>query len=98
MRAETLSGARMAAAGAKRASERSGDAARTAVLRPLADGTIEAATPVLLPVMAPRLQAEVDPAGSIDLSVWGAGRLGRIAFAPLAGPFRYAPNEVHAAD
>ena len=64
------------------------------MLTPRADGAIVSKTPVLLPVMAPRLQADVDPSGAVDLSLWGVGRLGRVRFAPLAGPYAYAPNRV----
>ncbi|MFO1141643.1 MAG: hypothetical protein U1E59_04510 [Amaricoccus sp.] len=68
------------------------------VLRAQRDGTVAGDLPVTLPVMAPRLQADVEPAGGIDLSIWGAGRIGRVAFAPLTGPFVYAPNELRARD
>jgi len=64
------------------------------VLTPQSDGQLVAATPVLLPVMAPRLQGDVFPDGAIDLSLWGVGRLGRLRFAGLSGPYRYAPNRV----
>ena len=62
------------------------------MLTPRADGAIVSKTPVLLPVMAPRLQADVYPDGAVDLSLWGVGKLGRVRFAPLAGPYAYGPN------
>lgn len=58
------------------------------------DGLIEAHEPVLLPVMAPRLQADCEPDGRITLALWGAGTLGRVNFSPLSGPFVYGPNRV----
>jgi len=64
------------------------------MLRPRADGAIVSKTPVLLPVMAPRLQADVYPDGAVDLSLWGVGKLGRVRFAPLQGPYAYQPNRV----
>jgi len=64
------------------------------MLTPLPDGMLHTADPVLLPVMAPRLQADCRPDGTIDVSLWGVGRLGRIRFAPLAGPYVYGPNRV----
>ena len=62
------------------------------ILTPRADGLVESATPVLLPVMAPRLQGELSAAGFGDLALWGEGDLGRIRFEPLAGPYVYGPN------
>ena len=47
------------------------------------DGLIEAHEPVLLPVMAPRLQADCEPDGRITLALWGAGTLGRVNFGPF---------------
>lgn len=64
------------------------------VLTPDLDGLVRSMEPVVLPVMAPRLQGEVWPNGVIDLSIWGVGRLGRIRFSPLAGPYVYGPNRV----
>ena len=51
------------------------------------DGVLVAKNAVLLPVMAPRLQADVDPAGSVTLALWAAGALATVAFEPLPGPF-----------
>ncbi|WP_312160534.1 hypothetical protein [Phenylobacterium sp.] len=62
------------------------------VLTPRADGLVESAAPVLLPVMAPRLQGELSAEGFGDLALWGEGDLGRIRFTPLAGPYVYGPN------
>src|SRR5581483_12280905 len=67
-------------------------------LRPNAAGELEAAHPVLLPIMAPRLQATCAPDGLIDLALWGAGSLGRIRFASLSGPFVYGPNRISSRD
>lgn len=64
------------------------------MLKPRADGAIVSKTPVLLPVMAPRLQADVFPDGAVDLSLWGVGKLGRVRFGPLMGPYAYGPNRV----
>jgi hypothetical protein len=62
------------------------------VLTPRADGMVESTTPVLLPMMAPRLQGELSAAGFGELALWGEGDLGRIRFTPLAGPYVYGPN------
>jgi glycogen debranching enzyme len=64
------------------------------VLTARADGAVAGQRPVLLPVMAPRLQGDVFPDGAVDLSLWGAGRLARIRFAGLVGPYSYGPNRV----
>lgn len=56
------------------------------------DGLVESRTPVLLPVMGPRLQGEVSATGFAELALWGEGDLGRLRFSPLDGPFVYAPN------
>ena len=58
------------------------------------DGLVDSATPVLLPIMAPRLQGDCEPDGRITLALWGAGTLGTVSFTPLSGPFVYAPNRV----
>jgi hypothetical protein len=68
------------------------------MLTPDANGMLGSLEPVVLPVMAPRLQAEVWPNGVVDISVWGVGQLGRIRFSPLTGPYRYGPNRVTGAD
>ncbi|MBB4113980.1 hypothetical protein FHT80_003320 [Rhizobium sp. BK226] len=64
------------------------------MIKPSTDGQLFAEEPVLLPVMAPRLQADVHPGGYADLALWGAGSLGRVRFSPLTGPYAYAPNRV----
>lgn len=65
---------------------------------PQLDGKLESATAVLLPVMAPRLQADCRPDGFADISLWGVGRLGRVRFTPLKPPYLYGPNGLSAAD
>ncbi|TCA51579.1 glycogen debranching protein [Rhizobium pisi] len=64
------------------------------MIKPAADGQLSAQEPVLLPVMAPRLQADVHPDGYADLALWGAGSLGRVRFSAISGPYTYAPNRV----
>jgi len=64
------------------------------VLVAAADGTLVSPQSTVLPIMAPRLQADVWPSGRLDLSVWGVGRLARLRFAAIAGPYRYSPNRV----
>jgi hypothetical protein len=71
-----------------------GRAAGGVMLTPRDDGSMVSDTPVMLPVMAPRLQGDVFPDGAVDLSLWGVGRLGRVRFSALAGPYAYAPNLV----
>ena len=68
------------------------------MLTPLADGSVSSQDPVVLPIMAPRLQADAWPDGAIDLSLWGVGRLARVRFRQLAKPYRYGPNRVVGAD
>jgi len=65
-----------------------------APLVPRPDGLVESPRPVRTPFMAPRLQGEVSGARSIDLSVWGSGRIGQVRFSPLDGPFVHAPNRI----
>ena len=65
-------------------------------LVPRPDGLLDAMEPLLLPVMAPRLQGYASPEGRLELSLWGSGRLGVIRFTPLEGPFVYGPNRIEA--
>jgi hypothetical protein len=58
------------------------------------DGLVASREPVLLPIMAPRLQADCEPNGRISLALWGAGTLGTVSFSQLTGPFVYGPNRV----
>jgi hypothetical protein len=58
------------------------------------DGLLAAQNPVLLPIMAPRLQGDLDPGGTLTLALWAAGTLATISFEPLTGPFQYGPNRV----
>ncbi|HWF77803.1 MAG TPA: GH116 family glycosyl hydrolase [Caulobacteraceae bacterium] len=44
--------------------------------------------------MAPRLQGELGDDHVLTLSVWGTGEVGRLRFAPAAGPYLIAPNRV----
>lgn len=67
-------------------------------LQPLADGTIAGSAPVQLPVMAPRLQADLTPDGTLSLALWGSGKIGTISFPGWKGPYNYAPNRLIAAD
>lgn len=62
------------------------------VLTARPDGLVESTVPVLLPVMAPRLQGELSAAGFGELALWGEGDLGRLRFTPLDGPYVHAPN------
>jgi hypothetical protein len=62
------------------------------VARP--DGSVTSDTPVLLPMMAPRLQGDFDPSGSVKVALWAAGTLATLTFSPFAGPFIYGPNSV----
>src|SRR5690349_2577924 len=71
-------------------------AAEGGLLTPRADGKVAGDAAVPLPLMAGRLQGELEPSGVLSLSLWGAGALGRIRLSPLPGPFVYAPNVVEA--
>lgn len=62
------------------------------MLTPDEDGRLRSARALPTAFMAPRLQGEHRPDGELDLSLWGAGRLGRLRFSPGEGPFRYGPN------
>ncbi|MDO3432189.1 glycogen debranching protein [Rhizobium sp. CBN3] len=64
------------------------------MIKPSTDGQLSADAGVLLPIMAPRLQADVHPDGYADLALWGAGSLGRVRFSPITGPYIYAPNRL----
>ncbi|MBX5163200.1 MULTISPECIES: glycogen debranching protein [unclassified Rhizobium] len=64
------------------------------MIKPSTDGQLFAEEGVLLPVMAPRLQADVHPDGYADLALWGAGSLGRVRFSAVGGPYTYAPNRM----
>ncbi|WP_434733827.1 glycogen debranching protein [Rhizobium sp. YTUHZ044] len=64
------------------------------MIKPSTNGQLSADAGVLLPIMAPRLQADVHPDGYADLALWGAGSLGRVRFSPIAGPYSYAPNRL----
>jgi hypothetical protein len=44
--------------------------------------------------MAPRLQGDFDPRGTLKLALWGSGELATIRFAPPYGPFIYGPNRI----
>jgi len=70
---------------------------RQPILRPRDDGLVESDQAVLLPIMAPRLQAELSAAGTAELALWGEGDLGRLRFTALAPPFTYFPNGLTAA-
>ncbi|MDK4701959.1 glycogen debranching protein [Rhizobium sp. CNPSo 4062] len=64
------------------------------MMTPTSQGEITTRHPVILPIMAPRLQADAHPGGYLDLALWGSGRLGRIRFSKLAGPYVYGPNRI----
>ncbi|OWO93121.1 glycogen debranching protein [Rhizobium esperanzae] len=64
------------------------------MIKPSTDGQLSADAGVLLPIMAPRLQADVHPDGYADLALWGAGSLGRVRFSPITGPYTCAPNRL----
>ena len=64
------------------------------MMTPTSHGEITTSHPVILPIMAPRLQADAHPDGYLDLALWGSGRLGRIRFSKLAGPYVYGPNRI----
>ena len=63
-------------------------------LRPRADGMLAAGKPLLLPIMAPRLQGECDPKGTLKVAVWGSGDIATLRFAPLEGRLIYGPNQI----
>ncbi|MBU1306291.1 MAG: glycogen debranching protein, partial [Alphaproteobacteria bacterium] len=68
------------------------------VMWPLASGLAGTDTPVLLPIMAPRLQADCEPDGRITVSVWGVGAIATLSFTSLAAPYAYGPNLIEAAN
>ncbi|MBS1165692.1 MAG: hypothetical protein H6R00_1717 [Proteobacteria bacterium] len=69
-----------------------------ALLTARPDGQIQSSQPVLLPIMAPRLQADLFPDGRIKLALWGAGALASIRFSGWAQPYVFAPNRLTAAN
>ncbi len=88
----------MARTGALRDRARPKEATGAAVLTPATDGTLLSRHSTVLPFMAPRLQGDVWPDGRLDLSVWGVGRLARLRFPAIPGPYRYSPNRVEGSD
>lgn len=64
------------------------------MLSPRPDGLLESARAVRLPFMAPRLQGELRPDGTLEIALWGAGALARVRLTPFAGPFVYGPNRM----
>jgi hypothetical protein len=48
--------------------------------------------------MSPRLQGELAPDGTLTLSVWGAGEVGRLKLEGLDGPLVVGPNRIETAD
>lgn len=64
------------------------------MMTPTPQGEIATQHPVLLPIMAPRLQADLHPDGYVDLALWASGSLGRVRFSPLPGPYVYGPNRL----
>ena len=67
-------------------------------LRPRADGLLDADVLPELPLMSPRLQGELGPDGTLTLSVWGAGEVGRLRIEGLNGPLVVGPNRIEAAN
>ena len=61
-------------------------------LTALPDGQLAAEQLVTVPFMAPRLQGELTPNGRLDISLWGAGRLGAVRVSLGGGPVVIAPN------
>ncbi len=64
------------------------------MMTPTPQGEIATQHPVLLPIMAPRLQADLHPGSYVDLALWGSGSLGRVRFSALPGPYVYGPNRL----
>ncbi len=54
-------------------------------LHPRSDGLLDAAAPVSIPFMAPRLQGTLSEDGRLDLALWAAGRLGSLMVEGLNG-------------
>ena len=80
------------ASGRATARDRSAD-----IMKARPDGGLASTEPVLLPIMAPRLQADCRPDGMVDLALWGCGKIAKVSFTPLAGPYVYGPNRIVAA-
>lgn len=69
-----------------------------ALLTARPDGQIQSSEPALLPIMAPRLQADLFPDGQLKLALWGAGTLASLRFSGWTQPYVFAPNRLIAAD
>ena len=67
-------------------------------MRPRADGLLDAEALPAFPLMAPRLQGELAPDGTLRLAVWGVGDVGSLRIVGLEGPFVIAPNRIEAAN
>lgn len=61
-------------------------------LSPRPDGLLDAAAPVVVPFMAPRLQGTLSEDGRLDLALWAAGDLGSLRVEGLGGAGVVAPN------
>lgn len=66
--------------------------ATTPRLSPRPDGLLEAAAPVAVPFMAPRLQGSLSEDGRLDLALWAAGDLGSLRVDGLGAAGVVAPN------
>src|SRR5439155_11435301 len=88
-----LSGRRTDPAG-HRPLARAGPGPGVLSLTPRSDGLLTSERRARLPFMAPRLQGVFAADGSLDVDLWGAGRLGRVLTSVPTGPFIHGPNRV----
>lgn len=58
------------------------------------DGQLACERAVTLPVMAPRLQADLEPDGRLVLALWGSGTLATLRFEGWSGPYVLGPNRL----
>jgi glycogen debranching enzyme len=67
-------------------------------LRPRADGLLDASGLPAFAIMAPRLQGELSPDGTLSLSLWGTSEVARLSLGGLEGPLTVGPGRILGAD
>ncbi len=71
------------------------DAAATSpILTARADGQLDASGPFSFPIMAPRLQGELSPDGTLSLALWGTSEALRVRLEGLTGPLVTGPGRI----
>ncbi len=61
---------------------------------PRPDGLLDAGSAPAFPIMAPRLQGELAPDGTLSLALWGTGEVAQLRLAGLDGPLILGPGRI----